>query len=201
MSKRGLIWLIGILSVLLFSTIVFCFVPIKQVSYTATESYQATETYYEKEPFTTYETYTEREPYSKSVPIDYLVTNTEGYDYFWSAGFDARVWIKNTDLKSGTFTVDYYLTLEGGAQTTKSASKYIAISETEKVEVSYSGAYLASWTYSVTPPTKTITDYRDVEKTREVVEYRDVSKQRTVWKERPVTRYKYVSMLEYLTSY
>ena len=216
---------IGLGATLLVAVLVFCFAPIKRVSYTVDERYQTTETYYvtesytdietyyEKEPFTTYETYTEREPYNKSVPIDYLITKIEGYNYFWTTGFDARVWIKNTDLKSGTFTVDYNLILEGGAKITKSASKYITIGETDKVEVSYSGGYLSSWTYSVTPPTKTVTDYRDVEKTREVIEYRDVEKtrevtkdrdvpkQRTVWKTRPVTRYKNVSMLEYLTRY
>ena len=216
---------IGLGSTLLVFLIVFCLVPVKEVSYTVTERYQATETYYvsepytdietyyEKEPFTTYETYTEREPYNNSVPIDYLVTNKEGYNYFFTTGFDARVWIKNTDLKSGAFTVLFNLTLQGGAKTTRSASKYITIGETEKVQVSYSGAYLSSFTYSITPPTKTIiayrdvqktrevTEYRDVEKTREVTKYRDVPKQRTVWKTRPATRYKNVSMLEYLTSY
>jgi len=211
--------------------------PLKTVSYTATEKYQTTETYYvkesytaeepyteletyyEKEPFTTYETYTEREPYNKSIPIDYIVTSKGSYSYFWSTGFDAWVNIKNTDLKSGTFTVVFNLTLKGGAKTTKSASKYIAIGDTEKVQVSYAGAWLSSYTYSITPPTKTVTEYRDVQKTREVVEYRDVQKtrevtkyrtvtkykdvprQRTVWKERAVIRYKKVSLFEYLRSY
>jgi len=231
------------------TAIVFCVVPLKTVAYTVDERYQTTETYYvsepyvvqepytelepytdietyyETEPFTTYETYTEREPYNKSVPIDYIVTSKGSYSYFWSTGFDVWVNVKNTDLKSGTFTVVFNLRLEGGAKTTKSASKYIAIGDTEKVEVSYKGAWLSSYTYSITPPTKTVTDYRNVEKTREVVEYRDVEKtreiikyrpvtrykevtkyrdvpkQRTVWKEKPVRRYKKVSLLEYLTSY
>lgn len=224
MKGRNIAIILG--AVLVIATIiVVCAVPLKTVSYTVTERYQTTETYYvtepytetetyyEKEPFTRTETYTEREPYNKSVPIDYLVTSKGSYTYFWTTGFDAWVYIKNTDLKSGTFTVLFNLTLKGGARTTKSASKYIAIGETEKVQVSYRGAYLSSFTYSVTPPTKTITAYRDVQKTREVIEYRnvqktrevikyrDVPKERTVWKERPVRRFKDVSLLEYLIGY
>lgn len=240
---------IGLGAALLIFMIVFCTVPLQTVSYAVTEKYQTTETYYvtesyieqesytemvpyteietyyETEPFVTYETYTEREPYNKNVPIDYIVTSKGSYSYFWSVGFDAYVYIKNTDLKSGTFSVVFNLTLQGGAETTKSASKYIAIGDTEKVQVSYSGAHLDSFTYSVTPPTKTVTDYRDVEKTREVIEYRqvektrevtvlqeeirykdvtkyrEVPKQRTVWKERPATHFKKVPLLEYLLHY
>ncbi len=212
-------------SLLAAAAIVICAVPLKTVSHVVTEKYQDTETYYVTEPYTVTETYyeeeafprteiyTEREAYNKSVPVDYIVTDKGGYNYFWTVGFDAWVDIKNTDIKSGTFTVSFRLTLEGGALTTKSASKYIAIGDTEKVEVSYRGAYLDTFSYSITPPTKTVPGYRDVQKTREVIEYRDVEKtrqvtkyrdvpkERTVWKERPVTRYKKVSFLEYLTSY
>lgn len=237
------------LGALIIAAIVICAIPLKTVSYTVIERYQTTETYYVsepytvqepykvqepytetetyyvKEPFTKYETYTEREPYNKSVPIDYIVTSKGSYSYFWSTGFDVWVYIKNTDLKSGTFSVVFNLTLRGGAKITKSASKYIAIGDTEKVQVSYKGAWLSYYTYSITPPTKTVTAYRDVQKTRKVVEYRDVEKrrevtkyrtvtkyeevtkyrdvprERRVWKERPVTRFKNVSILEYLISY
>lgn len=191
-----------LVAVLVIATIiVVCAVPLKTVSYTVTERYQTTETYYVTEPYTDTETYTEREPYNKSVPIDYIVTSKGVYSYFWSTGFDVWVNIKNTDLKSGTFSVVFNLTLRGGAKATKTASKYIAIGDTEKVQVGYSGAWLSSYRYSVTPPTKTVTDYRDVRKTREVVKLREVPKQRTVWKERPATRFKKVSMLEYSIGY
>jgi len=223
--------------------IIFCSVPAKEVSYTVIEEYQTTETYYvtepyieqepyteieiyyEKEPFTTYETYTEREPYDKSVPIESLVDDDNGKPYFYtywlSTGFNAWVNIRNTDSKSGTFSVVFNLTLKGGATITRSASKYIVIGDTEEVKVSYSGAWpdASRSTYSVIPPTKTVTGYRDVQKTREVIEYRDVektrevtkyrlvtkyrdvAKQRTVWKEKPATRFKKVPLLDYLLHY
>lgn len=219
---------IGLGAVVLIAVLVLCLVPIKQVSYTVTESYQTTETYYtsepytgietyyEKEPFLTYETYTEKEPYEDSVPIDYVVIKQEGYNYFGGVGCDVAVYIQNADVVSGTFTVLFTLSLLGSTGTTVSESKYIAAGYTERVITSYKSASLktpSSFTYSITAPTKTVTayrdvekirevtDYRDVEKTREVTKYRDVAEQRTVWKERPVTRYKNVSMLEYLISY
>ena len=204
---------IGLGSALTFLILFFCFASIKEVSYTVDERYQTTETYYVSEaytvdePYTDIETYYETEAYDESVPIDYVVTGEEGYNYFGGGGFYVRVYIKNTDSTSGTFTVIFDLTLEGGVKDTESKSKYIAAGKEEKLTVSYHGASLRSFTYSVTPPTKTVTAYRDVEKTREVIKYRpvikyrDVPKERTVWKTRPVTRWKKVSMLEYLRSY
>lgn len=215
---------IGLGSALAF-LLVFCLAPVKWVSYTADETYQATETYYvsepytweepyiDTEPYTDIETYYEMEPREEAVPIDYVVTGEEGYNYFGGGGFYVRVYIKNTDVIGGDFTVLFDLTLHGGSKTTESKTKYIAAGREEKLTLSYHGAALSSFTYSVTPPTKTATVYREVEKTREVVkyrpvvkyrevtEYRYVPKERTVWKTRPVTGWKRVSMLEYLRSY
>ena len=203
---------IGLGSALAF-LLVFCLAPIKEVSYTVDERYQTTETYYVteaytvEEPYVDIEIYYETESYDKSVPIDYVVTGEEGYNYFGGGGFYVRVYIKNTDSISGTFTVIFDLTLEGGVKDTESKSKYIAAGKTEMLTVSYHGAALRSFTYSITPPTKTVTAYRDVPKTREVIKYqpvikyRYVPKERTVWETRPATRWKKVSMLEYLRSY
>lgn len=203
---------IGLGSALAF-LLVFCLAPVQVVSYTVDEMYQTTETYYVteaytvEEPYVDIEIYYETEPYDKSVPIDYLVTGEEWYNYFGGGGFYARVYIENTDSISGTFTVVFDLTLEGGVKDTESKSKYIAAGKTEMLTVSYHGAALRSFTYSITPPTKTVTAYRDVPKTREVIKYqpvikyRYVPKERTVWETRPATRWKKVSMLEYLRSY
>ncbi|UCC90881.1 MAG: hypothetical protein JSW24_01600 [Dehalococcoidia bacterium] len=215
---------IGLGSALAF-LLVFCLAPVKAVSYTVDEKYQTTETYYvselytreepyvETEPYTDIETYYEKEPYEEAVPIDYVVTGEEGYNYFGGGGFYVRVYIKNTDVIGGDFTVLFDLTLHGGAKTTESKTKYIAAGKEEKLTISYHGAALSFFTYSVTPPVKTVTAYRTVEKTREVINYRPVIKYReiteyrcvpqemTVCKTRPVTRWKRVSMLEYLRSY
>jgi hypothetical protein len=205
--------------------VLFFVAPIVKASYVVDEPYQTTEIYYEKEPFTKTETYTEREPftrteyytesepYNKSVPVEYIVVASSGSDYFWSTGFRCYVRIKNTDTQSGIFSVRFELILKGGAQTTQNASKYIAIGETQEIETIYKGAYLGSWSYYITPPTKTIvsvkdvqktqqvTEYRDVQKTRLITEWRDVAKQREVTKIQSVVHYKKVSPYEYITKY
>ena len=203
---------IGLGSALAF-LLVFSLAPVKAVSYTVDEEYQTTETYYVtedytvEEPYVDTETYYETEPYEETVPIDYVVTGEEGYNYFGGEGFYVRVDIKNTDSISGTFTIVFDFTLERGVKDTETKSKYIAAGDEEKLTVSYHGAALSSFTYSITPPTKTVTAYRDVEKTREVIRYQTVTKsryvpkERTIWKTRPVTRWKRVPMLEYLRSY
>lgn len=199
--------------IIAIAVITICVLPLVTVPYVVDVSYEDTETYYVKEayivqePYTWTETYTEREPYNKSVPIDYQVIDKRIYNWFWSTGSDVSITIRNTDVKSGTFSVKFYLTLKGGATTTKKASKYIALGDTEEVQVKYSGGYVSTFSYDVTPPTKTVVDYRDVEKTRQVTEdrdvtkYRDVPKQRTVTKHRQETRHKKVTVLEYLINY
>ena len=63
---------IGLGSALLVFLIVFCVVPLKQVSYAATGSYQAPEAYYVSEPYTVRIPYTVNEPQTIQVP--YTVT-------------------------------------------------------------------------------------------------------------------------------
>ena len=181
-----------------FAALIICLVPLVEVQYT------------EREPYTTTETYYEKEPYTESVPIEYRVTDTGIYDWFWSTGSDIWVTIKNTDTKSGYFYVTFSLKTRGGAITSKTASEYIAIGEEKRVQVKHSGDYISTFTYSITPPIKEVTKYRDVTKTREVVKYRkvpktrEVTKYRDVAKTREVIRYrdvpktKRVTVLEYL---
>lgn len=199
--------------VVLTIVLVAVFVPLFEVPYTVAAKYDATEIYYVSEPYTVQEPYTqtqtyyEQEPYQISVPIDYVVTEAKYYNWFWNPGCDVWVKIRNTDLMSGTFDVTFRVTLKGGAIITRSGSEYTAIGDTETVMVKYAGDRCSSFTYSVTPPLKTVTDYRTVKKTRqvtgyrEVVKYRDVAKERTVTRERQETRYKRATILQYLLDY
>ena len=194
--------------------VVVCAVPLKTASYVVSVPYQDTETVYVKEeytvsePYTKIETHEEEEPYYKSVPIDYIVTAQETYNWFWG-GIGSNIWIKirNADVKSGYFYVEFHLTIAGGGTETKTASRYIAIGQEKKVGVLYRDGYVSSFTYSITPPTKTVIGVRDVQKTTEVIDYRDVIRYRCVPEERPViktheeTRYKKIPILEYLLSH
>ena len=196
------------------AAVVICAVPLKTVSYVVSVPYQDIEAVYIEEeytvsePYTKIETYTEKEPYDKSVPINYIVTDEESYNWFWG-GTGANVWIKirNADVESGYFYVEFHLMIAGDGTETKTASRYIAVGQEEKVQVLYRDGYVSSFTYSITPPTKTVTEVRDVQKTREVVDYRDVTRYRCVPEEHPVikireeTRYKKVPIREYLITY
>jgi hypothetical protein len=210
-----------------FLLLVFSFVPIKQVSCEVEETYQATETYYVREsytveePYTVMESYTdieiscEEEPCEKYIPIDYLVIGGQGYNYFESDGSPAcivELYIKNTDVVDGVFTVEFLLVLQDDVTTTIAASKYIEAGSTGRVTATYERAPLKtlySYTYSVIAPTKTNPTYREVEVTkyRPVIKYGEVTKDRflpeelTVLKTRTVTSYKRVSLLKYLISY
>ena len=207
-----------------FLLLVFSFVPIMRVSYVVEEMYQVTETYYVRESYTVQEPYTVMEPYTdieiyceeepceKYVPIDYSVTGEEGYNYLGGTGCSVEVYIRNTDVIDGTFTVEFHLILRGDKPTTIAKSKYIEAGNTEKVVASYERAALEtphSYTYSITAPTKPNPTYKEVEvikyrpgiKYGEVTKYRFVPEEVTVLKTRTVTSYKRVSLLKYLISY
>jgi len=215
---------IGLGAFIAVAAIVVCTIPLMAVHYAVDVSYEDTETYYIKEQYTVREpytvqelytrteNYTEREPYNKSVPIDYVVTDEGIYEPSCGGGYYTRVSIKNTDVKSGSFRVTFRIFIHGVGTSIQNASTYIAAGDTQRVEV-YSSGDVRSFTYSITAPTKTVVDYRDVVKTRQVteyrdvtkyrdvIEYRDVPKQRTVTKTRQEIRSKKVTLLDYLLHY
>jgi len=160
----------GIISVLAIGVIALAIfaVPIVEVTYYQEEPYTATETYYEKEPYTTL------------VNIDYRVTEARTYNWFWTTGSDCWVTIKNADIKSGYFFVTFDLVTRGGARITRTAREYITIAEEKRVTVKHSGDYISRFTYSIDPPQKEVTMYRDVQKTREVVRIREVESTKRV---------------------
>lgn len=213
---------VGVGAFIIVSAIVVCTIPLVPVQYSVDVSYEDTETYYVKEeyiyqePYTVQElytgteNYTVSEPYKKSIPIDYVVTDEGISDT--CAGTYVWVTITNTDAKSGSFRVTFRILIHGEGTSTEKASEYIAPGYTTKISADTSGD-VRSFTYSVTAPTKTVVDYRDVVKTRQVteyrdvtkyrdvVEYRDVPKQRTVIKTRQEIRIEKVTLLAYLLHY
>lgn len=146
------------------------FIPVEK-----TIAYPCYETeYYDCEKtreYPCYETeyYTETEPYIDYVNVDYEVTDTGIYDWFWHIGSDVWVTIKNADTKSGYFYVTFNMETEGGATTTKYKTEYIVIGDEEQILVKHSGDYIKTFTYSIDPPQKEVTRYREVEKTRQVL--------------------------------
>ena len=213
-----------VLGSLVFLLLICSFVPIMRVSYVVEETYSVTETYYVRESYTEVEPYTVMEPYTEIeisceeepceeyIPIDYSVISEEGYNYPGGTGCSVELYIQNTDLVGGDFTVEFQLTLLWEPPTTVTKSKYIAAGSTERIVASYNGAPLETphtYTYSITAPTKPNPTYREEEviKYREVIEYGEVTKERYVPEEVEVLRtqtvinYKRVSLFSYLISY
>ena len=223
LTKKWKLLVIGIGSAVII-LLICSFVPIMRVSYAVEETYSVTETYYVKETYTELESYTVMEPYTEIeiqceeepcqqyIPIDYLVISEEGYNYPGGLGCSIELYIQNTDLIGGDFTVEFHLTLLWEPPTTVTKSKYIEAGSTERIVASYDGAPLEtphSYTYSISAPTKLNPTYREVEVTkyREVIEYGEVTKERYVPEEvealktRTVINYKRVSLFSYLISY
>lgn len=181
--------------VVLVAVVILFAVPLKTVAYDVNVPYEEVETYVEKEPFQRIETYVEKEPYILNVPAEYRVIEASSSNWFFTSGSDLWVTILNADTQSGTFNVVFDITLRGGAKATQSGSNYIAIGQQKTILVKYSGAAVDRFTYNITPPSKTVTSVRDVQKQRTVTDYRDVQKQRTITKVRIETQYKNVPLL------
>ena len=195
--KIGIV--VGVVIVIL--ALVVCLVPLKEVAYAVTVDYEDIETYYEDEPYQDTETYT------ATVPLDYEVMNSY---YKEKSGHPCGyVEVKNTDDAYGLITVDFSFSVSyifigsGGIQLTtyvfeEEGELYLDPNQSKTATYCESNIDIDddwSWSYEVTPGTKT------VEQQREVTKYRQVEKQRTVTKQRQETRYKKVTLLDYLLHY
>ena len=194
----------GIVVVIL--ALVACLVPLKQVAYAVTVDYQDTETYYEDEPYQVTENFTEDVPLTFNADdyIDQDVTYEHHQIIIGDVVFQdeivevtvykACVKVKNTDQVSGDFVVSYsgFEPMFGEISTTTTLTLNPG---QQKVAECMAESTIDSWSYDVTPSTKS------VELERTVTKYRQVEKQRTVTKQRQETRHKKVTLLDYLLHY
>ncbi len=204
MNKRNIIFL-GIIGLILATVFILWLVPVMTTTHAKQEPYTTTETYTEKEPYTTTETYYETEPVLKNQNIQYSVLKSWQDDFGWGgislngSGADMYVQIQNLDsANGGIFFVTFNVTLSGGATATRSSSQYIGAHAITDIKGTYAGADVARFTYSVTPPTKQVTEYQQVAKTRDIVQFRDAEKTREVVKIKDVEKSEKVSVLKYL---
>lgn len=188
--------LLGFSSIVIIVLLFIFLAPVVPEKYYEKEPYTATETYTETEPYTVTETYTESEPYNATVPVSYVVGGTANQQVPGQIASDCIVVIYNTDTNSGSFTVTFNLVTMGGATATRYASQFIAGGTQQSVWLRYTGDYIRSFTYSVTPPNKQVVQYHDVQKTREVTYYRDVEKTREVVRYRDVERTRRVTVVD-----
>lgn len=199
-SNLGRNLLLGVGAVVVAGLLIIFLAPIVPAKYIEKQPYAANETYVEQEPYTANETYYEAQPYTTTASLSYTVSGTSIQAVAGQIASDCVVIIYNTDSNSGTFTVTYSLVTMGGATTTRYASQFIAGGMQQGVWLRYTGDYIRSFTYSVTPPTKQVIQYTNVQKTREVTKYRDVEKTREVVLYRDVEKTKLVTVVDRITN-
>lgn len=159
-------------------------------AYIEKEPYVTTEAYSAQEPYVVAETYYETQPYSGTASIDYMVTGKGMGNWYLGTGSDCWITIKNADIWSGYFYVAFNLVTARGTRTTHFASDYLPAGQEKQIRTSLSGDYVASFTYSITPPIKQVTINQQLAKTRPTVEYRSVEKTRPAIAYRDVTKSK-----------
>jgi hypothetical protein len=191
--------LLGVSAVVVVALLIIFLAPVVPAKYIEKQPYAANETYVEQEPYIANETYTAQEPYVTTAPLSYTIGGTVVQGVAGQIASDCIVIINNTDSNSGTFTVTYFLVTMGGATTTRYSSQIIAGGTQQGVWLRYSGDYIRSFTYAVTPPTKQVIQYNNVQKTREVTMYRDVQKIREVVLYRDVEKTKWVTVIDRIT--
>ena len=165
---------IGLASVIVITAIVVCAIPLKTVSYTVSVPYQDVEEYQVEEPL------------SYTIPHyedDYEEINGGNYN---EKAVYSYLEISNADDVAGDFTVTWRCECPGdnvyvGYIPTKQV--YVRPAQTEAIWDNETIPANCQLYWQVSPPTKTVTKYRIVEKQRQE------------------TRYKNVTILEYLTSY
>ena len=163
----------------------FLFVCIN-IPYETSVPYNETEFFTVEEPYTdfNYYNYTETEPYIEQVPLDKVVIDAQ---YENHATPPAYLWvnIKNTDIQSGNFAVDFHVTTMDGAipffSTISSPGYYISSGETKTVKVSMNQT-VKEFSYDIKPPTKEVIKYRNITKQRTETKYRTVQRSREVVK-------------------
>lgn len=195
--KAGIITFI----ILAIAALVICLAPLISVAYPVTFEYQDTETYYEDEPYEDVEIYYEEVPLNYEV-VDSYVKERKGNP----CGY---VEVRNLDEVSGAFNVDFsfsvsYTSISPGSivlsSRTYKAKEELHIEPQETRIAKHREEHVNmednwSWSYEVTPDTKS------VERQRAVTKYRQVEKQRIVTKQRTETHHERVTLLYYLLNY
>ncbi len=121
----------------------------------------------EQQPVNTGETYTEKLPCTTSVPVEYEVVEARYYNWFWMAGSDIWVTIRNTDTAGGEFSVKFDLYTATEKYIPRTASGYIDAGQEGEIMVKIDGDHVTYLKYTVTPPVKDVTGYTEIVKTKE----------------------------------
>ena len=147
--------------------------------------YVVKENYDESEPYEFQEAYQEQEPYQKQVDLQYKVVENDKVNCgdLFNYILCQNVKIENIDTEGGTFEINCgFKTLYKTLSDTDST--YIGAGESKKLVCSGDVDFTEDTQayYTVSPGTKTVTEYRTVTKYRTAIGYHDVTNQRDVTK-------------------
>jgi hypothetical protein len=165
--------------VVLYIAIIIILIALN-IPYTTKESYTEKEFYTEQEPYNMTETYYEKESYIDSVPlkinttVNWYITNQRYNDEF-----DLIATLKNTNNSSGEFWVTFHVETTNGSSDFTTNKVLLRPGESYQFEKGFVGIF-SYVTYKVKQPTIEVEKFRDIPKERTITSYRDVEKSREV---------------------
>lgn len=186
----GLIIVGGVISIVLFfifqSNVGSQLSPTGKVIYTNSqkECQEIETSYEEQEEYFKTEYYTETVPYQKEIDLKYTSARDSEYECrpnsFWNYELCWDIKVENLDIIGGIFEVKCnFETLNREFSDIQNMYIKPGNIETLKCISDVDMGEDIRMTYIVTPPTKTITDYKEVQREKQVTAYRPVIKYKT----------------------
>ena len=155
-----------VLAILVVAALVAAFVPLMGVTSAETVPYVVTEEYYRTESVTS------------EVPLAFELEMTDPpfINIYWTPLSECSVAVRNADDQWGLFRIEFTVMTEQRDEITKVLWQGLDAGEREVAVVRIYEGHTKSFDYSVTPPTKEVTELVQVPDTREVTKYRTVEK-------------------------
>jgi len=152
------------------------------IPYTTAEPYTDKEYYTEQEPYTANETYFIKEAYTENVSLN-LSTKVDWYivDYIFYDKFDFKAILRNTDNLAGRFWVTFRVESTKGSYEFTTDSVFLRPGESYQIIKTFDGRFSYA-AFRVHQPTKEVKKYRDIPEEKTITAYRDVDKSRDVVK-------------------
>lgn len=164
---------------------------------TTSETHTEKEFYTEQEPFNLTETYYEKESYIDNVPLK-INTSLEWHiiDRRYKDEFELYATLKNTGNTNGEFWVTFHVESTNGSSDFTTDRVFLKPGESSQIEQGFAGIF-SYVTYKVKQPTKEVEKFRDIPKERTITSYRDLEKSREVIRVKKNT----LSLLQRLLKY
>ena len=161
----------------LYLTVIIILIALN-IPYTTKETFTEKEFYTEQEPYNLTQTYYEKESYIDNVPLK-INTTLDWYisDYRYKDEFDLIATLKNIDNTSGEFWVTFHVESTNGSSDFTTERIFLMPDGIYQIEHGFAGLF-SYVTYKVKQPTKEVEKVRDRPEERTITSYRDIEKSR-----------------------